>query len=75
MLGYNDNQPVRSVKFPSSFALTKARADAVRDQLAKSVGDKARLAAEGRAEADPIAANTSAEGREQNRRIDLVLPR
>ena len=35
----------------------------------------ARVSAEGRADADPIAPNTTAEGREQNRRIEIVLRR
>ena len=34
----------------------------------------ARLAAEGRADADPVAPNATPEGRERNRRIDIVLP-
>jgi type VI secretion system protein ImpK len=75
VLGYSDNQPVRTVKFPSNFALSKARAEAVRDALVKAAGDKSRFSAEGRADADPIAPNNTAEGREQNRRIDIVLPR
>ena len=33
------------------------------------------LYAEGRADADPIASNATAEGREQNRRIEVVLHR
>jgi len=75
VLGYSDNVPTRTIKFPSNFALSKARAEAVRDVLAKTAGDPGRLSAEGRADADPIARNGTAEGRDQNRRIDIVLPR
>jgi type VI secretion system protein ImpK len=75
VLGYTDNQPFRAVNFPSNFALSNARAQAVRTALAKPVGDAARLTAEGRADADPVAPNTAAEGREANRRIDIVLQR
>ena len=75
VLGYSDTQPTRTVKFPSNFALSKARAEAVRDALARAIGDKSRLSAEGRAEADPIAPNATPEGRELNRRVDIVLPR
>ena len=75
VLGYSDSQPVRTIKFPSNFALSKARAEAVRDALAKAAGDASRFSAEGRADADPVAPNTTAEGREQNRRVDIVLPR
>ncbi len=75
MLGYTDNQPVRTVNFPSNFALSNARAQAVRAALAKPIGDAARLTAEGRADADPVAPEHHAEGREQNRRIDIMLQR
>jgi type VI secretion system protein ImpK len=75
VLGYSDNTPIRNVKFPSNFALSQARAETVRDSLSKPIGDPKRLAAEGRADADPVAPNNTAEGREQNRRIDIVLPR
>ena len=74
VLGYSDNRPTPTVKFPSNFALSKARAEAVRDALAKAAGGVA-LVAEGRADADPVAPNTTPEGREQNRRVDIVLPR
>ncbi|HEY6433501.1 MAG TPA: type IVB secretion system protein IcmH/DotU [Acetobacteraceae bacterium] len=73
VLAYTDNQPIRSVRFPSNFQLSVARAQAVRAVIARSVGDAARVTAEGRADADPIAPNTTAEGREQNRRIEIVL--
>jgi type VI secretion system protein ImpK len=73
VIDYTDNQPVRTVQFPSNFQLSAARAKAVLDILARTIGNSARLTAEGRADADPIAANTTADGREQNRRIELVL--
>jgi type VI secretion system protein ImpK len=70
---YTDNQPLRSVRFPSNFQLTVAQAEAVRRILERTVGGTTRISAEGQAEADPIAANTTAEGREQNRRIEIAL--
>lgn len=73
VLVYTDNQPSRTVGFPSNFALSAARAKAVRAALAKTVPDPARIAADGRADADPIAPNATPEGRERNRRIDIVL--
>lgn len=75
VIGYTDNQPIHTIAFPSNFQLSAARAQAVRAALARSIGDPKRLASEGRAEADPIAPNTTPEGREQNRRIELVLHR
>jgi type VI secretion system protein ImpK len=73
VLGYTDSQPERSVAFPSNFALSTARAKAVRTVLAAKLADSDRIVAEGRAEADPVAPNASAEGREKNRRIDIVV--
>ena len=73
VIDYTDNQPVRSVRFPSNFQLSAARANAVREIIARDAGDAARVSADGRADADPIASNTTAEGREQNRRIEIVL--
>jgi type VI secretion system protein ImpK len=75
VIDHTDNQPVRSVRFPSNFQLSVARANAVRAIIAHYVGDPARVSAEGRADADPIASNATAEGREQNRRIEIVLHR
>jgi type VI secretion system protein ImpK len=75
VIAYTDNQPVRTVQFPSNFQLSAARANAVRAILGRAIGDPARISAEGRADADPIAPNATVEGREQNRRIEIVLHR
>jgi type VI secretion system protein ImpK len=75
VVGYTDNQPIRTVQFPSNFQLSTARAEAARAALARFGADPSRLAAEGRADADPIASNDTAEGREQNRRIEIIVHR
>jgi type VI secretion system protein ImpK len=75
VLAYTDNKPIRTVKFPSNFQLSAARAQAVRAIIARAVGDATRVSAQGRADADPVAPNTTPEGREQNRRIEIVLRR
>lgn len=71
--GHSDNIPIRSVKFPSNWHLSLARAKAVQEILAQKVADRSRLTAEGRADSQPIAPNTTPQGREQNRRIEVVL--
>jgi type VI secretion system protein ImpK len=75
VVGHTDNQRIRSVKFPSNFELSLARAKAVLAVIKQKVTDSSRLAADGRADSEPIASNTTPEGREQNRRIEVVLTR
>jgi type VI secretion system protein ImpK len=73
--GYTDNQPIKTVQFPSNFQLSQARADAARAIIVKALGDPGRVSAQGHADADPLASNATAEGRDQNRRIEVVLRR
>ncbi|MEI7713121.1 MAG: OmpA family protein, partial [Rhodospirillales bacterium] len=73
--GYTDNQPIHTVQFPSNFHLSAARAEAARAVIVRALGDPARVKAEGRADADPIGSNATPEGRDENRRIEVVLRR
>jgi len=75
VIGYTDDRPIHNVQFPSNFQLSVARAEAAKGILASTIGDSARLIAEGRGQSDPIASNATPEGREQNRRIEIVLHR
>lgn len=71
--GHSDNVPIRSIRFPSNYELSKARAQSVLELLAKKVKDPSRLKAEGRADSQPIASNDTAEGRALNRRIEIQI--
>lgn len=73
--GYTDNQPIRTARFPSNFELSQARADAVLSLLRGRVTDPKRLTAQGKGQEDPLASNATAEGRQQNRRTEIVLLR
>jgi len=73
--GYTDNQPIRTVRFPSNFQLSQARAEAVAAQVVTHLKDRARMSVAGRGDADPLAPNSSADGRQQNRRTEIVLVR
>ena len=75
VIGYTDDQPIRTIAFPSNFQLSTARAKEASTIIGASVGDPSRLTAEGRADADPIATNATPEGRERNRRIEVLLNR
>ena len=67
--GHTDNTGVAS----SNLALSQKRADAVRAYLLESNGvDASRLTAKGMGQTVPAVPNTTPEGRQQNRRVELV---
>jgi type VI secretion system protein ImpK len=70
--GHTDNQPIRSLRFPSNWHLSQARAESVRDLLAPTV-KLDRMKAEGRAESQPLDDNATAAGRARNRRVEITL--
>jgi type VI secretion system protein ImpK len=70
--GYTDNQPIHTVQFPSNWQLSQARADAVAKVIAAHLTDAKRVKAVGKGDADPIAPNTTADGRQSNRRTEVV---
>lgn len=74
VVGYTDNQPIHTIAFPSNFQLSAARATAAAAAIGSAI-DPSRISVEGRADADPIASNATPQGREQNRRIEVVLHR
>ena len=63
--GHTDNTPTRTLRFASNFELSKERAENVRRLLAASMKAPERLSAEGRGDTEPVAPNTSAEGKAQ----------
>jgi type VI secretion system protein ImpK len=75
VVGYTDNQPIHTVRFPSNFQLSQARAQAAAAVIANAIDDPSRLSTQGRADEDPIASNDTPDGRQQNRRIEVVLHR
>ena len=75
VLGHSDNQPIRTVQFPSNFQLSAARAEAARAIILRTLAEPARIKSEGRADAEPVGNNATPEGRDENRRIEVVLRR
>jgi type VI secretion system protein ImpK len=71
--GHTDNQPIRSLRFPSNWHLSKDRANSVKALLAASAVKPERMAAEGRADTEPVADNADAAGRAKNRRVEITL--
>jgi chemotaxis protein MotB len=75
--GHTDNIPIRTAEFDSNWELSTARATRIaRILLDQHAMPPNRLSAAGYSEFHPVASNESAEGRAENRRVDLVvLPR
>jgi type VI secretion system protein ImpK len=71
--GYTDNQPIRTVRFPSNWQLSQARAEAVAQVLAAQLPTDRQVKAVGKGDTDPLVPNDSVEGRERNRRTEIVL--
>ncbi|MDJ0656470.1 MAG: type IVB secretion system protein IcmH/DotU [Xanthomonadales bacterium] len=71
--GHTDNQPIRSLRYPSNLELSQDRARSVLDYLVDVVGDPVRFRSEGRADLEPLASNDTPEGRARNRRVEITL--
>ena len=74
--GYTDNVPIAPDyrwKFPSNWELSTARATTIVRYLQSQGIDPALLKATGYGEYNPVASNETAEGRQQNRRIVVLL--
>lgn len=74
--GHTDNVPIGPKikdKFETNWELSTARATSVVRFLADKNVSEENLMAAGHAEFDPIASNETSEGRQKNRRIEIVL--
>jgi chemotaxis protein MotB len=75
--GHTDNEPIHTAEFDSNWELSSARATRIaRLFLEMKAIRPERISAAGYAEFHPVASNETAQGRAENRRVDLVvLPR
>jgi chemotaxis protein MotB len=72
--GHTDNIPIHNARFSSNWELSTSRAtEIVRLLIVRDGFDAYHLSAAGYAEYHPAASNGTAEGRGQNRRVDIVI--
>ncbi len=71
--GYTDNVPIRTLRFPSNYELSQARADVVQHIIDERLTTRNRIRSEGRADSDPLVPNDSTENRSRNRRVEVTL--
>lgn len=74
--GHTDNVPINTFRFPSNWELSTTRAVNVVKYLIEECGIEAkRLSASGYADQHPIDDNMTSGGRQNNRRVDMVILR
>ncbi len=72
--GHTDNIPIHTAQVASNWELSTARStELVRLLIVRYRFSPERLSAAGYAEYHPIASNDTAQGRAQNRRVDIVI--
>jgi chemotaxis protein MotB len=75
--GYTDNAPIgaqlRRQGIDSNQVLSEKRADSVMQYLISQGVKEDMISAQGHGEEDPVATNDTAQGRAQNRRVELTL--
>jgi chemotaxis protein MotB len=72
--GHTDDKPIHSALFPSNWELSTSRAAAVIRFLSESGSvPPERFTAMGRAFYQPVASNATPEGRQENRRVDIIV--
>jgi len=72
--GHTDNRPIHNSRFKSNWELSTARATEVVSLLIEKHGfDPRQISAAGYSQYRPITANDTDEGRQTNRRVDVVV--
>lgn len=71
--GHTDSVPISTAKYSSNWELSTARAANVLQKLVENGLAPERLSAAGYGGFQPIADNTTPDGRSQNRRVDIVI--
>lgn len=71
--GHTDSTPISNARYPSNWELSTARASSVLARLIEHGIEPERLSAAGYGGFQPVADNSTLEGRAQNRRVDVVI--
>lgn len=71
--GHTDNIPIKTAQFPSNWELGASRATSVLHFLVLQQLDSSHLRAITYADTMPIADNSTPEGREKNRRVNILI--
>jgi type VI secretion system protein ImpK len=75
VVGHTDNEPIKTVRFPSNWDLSIGRAKAVAVLIKQGLTDPNRVEVDGKGADVPIATNETLEGRAKNRRVEVMIGR
>jgi chemotaxis protein MotB len=73
IVGHTDSLPIKSDVYKDNWDLSTARALTVTKYLVSAGLEAKQLLAAGHGEHDPVSSNKSKDGREKNRRIEIIL--
>ncbi|MDA8415800.1 MAG: OmpA family protein [Betaproteobacteria bacterium] len=73
VMGYTDNIPISTPRYPSNWELSTARASRVARLFVEDGVSGSRLTAAGVADNDPLVPNDSPENRARNRRVTITI--
>jgi type VI secretion system protein ImpK len=73
VVGHTDDRPIRSLRYPSNWHLSRERSAKVASLLRLDLSRPERIESDGVGDAEPIASNKTPEGRARNRRVEITL--
>ena len=71
--GHTDNVPIRTAQYPSNWELASARSLTVLKTMLEAGMPADRISAAAFGDAKPAVSNETADGRAQNRRIEIII--
>ncbi|MBI4435898.1 MAG: OmpA family protein [Candidatus Omnitrophica bacterium] len=71
--GHTDNQPIKYSGWKSNQELSEARAGSVANFLTKQEISSSLISSSGYADTRPVASNDTKEGRQKNRRVEIII--
>lgn len=71
--GHTDSSPINTLRFPNNYWLGFGRAHAVHNRLVEQGISTHRIQAISHGDTQPIASNETPEGRQANRRVEIVI--
>jgi type VI secretion system protein ImpK len=72
--GHTDKVPINTLRFPSNWQLSKARAEAVAKLMSGPLRGGGRIVTEGLADTEPVATEDTKEAYALNRRVEIIVP-